>query len=69
MVVNINREQLLPALIIVSGAVERKQTLPILGNFLIKVKSNRMQVIATDLEVEIQVSPILEDADEDMQFT
>ncbi|MEE9355391.1 MAG: DNA polymerase III subunit beta [Methylococcaceae bacterium] len=50
----IDRESLLNPLIHVSGVVERRQTLPILGNVLIVAKDNTIEITATDLEVEIK---------------
>ena len=49
----ISREELLPALQIVNGVVERRQTLPILSNLLLNVSSDAMRLTATDMEVEI----------------
>lgn len=49
----IQREVLLRPLQIVCGAVERRQTLPILSHLLFVVDQNRLTMTATDLEVEI----------------
>jgi len=49
----IKREALLPALQIVNGVVERRQTLPILSNFLLSVKQNSLSLAGTDMEVEL----------------
>jgi len=51
--IEIPRSELLPALGIVSGVVERRQTLPILGNLLLSVSDGRLLVRGTDLELEI----------------
>jgi len=64
MLIRVSREQLLPAVAIISGVVERKQTLPILGNFLIKVLDKRMLLIATDLEVEIRTVSVVEECND-----
>ncbi|MBK1645022.1 DNA polymerase III subunit beta [Thiocapsa imhoffii] len=48
----VNRESLLPVLGKVVGVVERRQTLPILGNLLVSAKGDRVDLCATDLEVE-----------------
>lgn len=49
----INREILLGPLQHVIGAVERKQTLPILGNVLIECRNGVTTLTATDLEIEL----------------
>ena len=49
----INRETLLAPLQHVIGAVERKQTSPILGNVLIQVSDGSMTLTATDMEIEL----------------
>ncbi|GMQ83622.1 MAG: DNA polymerase III subunit beta [Gammaproteobacteria bacterium] len=50
----IDRESLLKPLQQVIGVVERRQTLPVLGNVLIVADDKGLQITATDLEVEIQ---------------
>jgi DNA polymerase III subunit beta len=50
----VNREALLPALSKVVGVVERRQTLPILGNLLVAARGDRMEICGTDLEVEVR---------------
>jgi DNA polymerase-3 subunit beta len=50
---SVSREELLKPLQLVSGVVERRQTLPILGNVLIVLEGNKLSLTATDLEVEI----------------
>lgn len=49
----INTEQILTPLQHVIGAVERKQTLPILGNVLIQSESGKVSLTASDLEIEL----------------
>ena len=51
----IKREVILKLLQIVSGVVERRQTLPILSNVLMDVSPRGLTITATDLEVEIVV--------------
>ncbi len=53
MKVTIQRTALLKPLQMISGVVERRQTLPILANVLVTVKDNRLSLTATDLEVEV----------------
>ena len=54
MKLTIQREVLLKPLQQVAGVVERRHTLPILGNVLINASSNGVTLTATDLEVELQ---------------
>ncbi len=50
---SLNRESLLKPLLLVSGAVERKSTSPILGNILLDVSGQSLTLVATDLELEM----------------
>ncbi|MDX1378746.1 MAG: DNA polymerase III subunit beta, partial [Anaerolineales bacterium] len=49
----IQREVFLQPLTQVIGVVERKQTLPVLANFLISARGNEVTVTGTDMEVEL----------------
>ena len=53
MELKIERELLLKPLQQVIGVVERRQTLPILGNVLLKTSDNELSITATDLEIEM----------------
>lgn len=53
MKLTLTRETLLKPLQIVSGVVERRQTLPILSNVFISVSTNVLKLMTTDLEVEL----------------
>jgi len=64
----INREKLLDPLQQIIGAVERRQTLPILGNVLIKSGEKGLALTTTDLEIEM-VSIVETDSVEDFQTT
>ena len=64
----IKREDLLGPLQQVIGAVERRQTLPILGNVLLKSTGGDITVTATDLEIEM-VSNVAAEGSEDFQTT
>jgi DNA polymerase III subunit beta len=57
---SISRESFLQPLQLVSGAVERRHTLPILSNVLIKVSENSLWLTGTDLEVELISNVTLE---------
>lgn len=66
----ISRENLLQPLQLVSGAVERRHTLPILSNVLIKVSEGALWLTGTDLEVELISSVSLDGTDhEDGEIT
>ena len=54
MKLTIQREILLKPLQQVTGVVERRQTLPILGNVLFSAGKRNLKLTATDLEVELQ---------------
>ena len=64
----INRESILSPLQQIIGAVERRQTLPILGNVLLKSMSGKLSLTATDLEIEM-VSNVDTISSEDFQTT
>lgn len=49
------REQLLKPLQHVIGAVERRQTLPILTNVLVSARERELTLTTTDLEMELSV--------------
>ncbi len=50
---SINRDTLLGPLTAVQGVIERRMTLPVLANVLVKLDSGRLTVTATDLEIEL----------------
>lgn len=50
---SIQREVFLQPLSQVIGVVERRQTLPVLANFLLVAKDGRLSVTGTDMEVEL----------------
>lgn len=64
MKLTIDRDDLLKPLQQVSGVVERRQTLPVLSNLLMTVENNKLSMIGTDLEVEMQTHAPLVDAEE-----
>jgi len=66
--ITIKREKLLTPLQQIIGAVERKQTLPILGNVLFKSRSGTVSLTATDLEIEM-VSVVDTASENDFQTT
>jgi DNA polymerase-3 subunit beta len=56
MKITINRDSLLKPLQVVSGVVEKRQTLPILSNVLLVVDGQKLTLTGTDLEVELMAS-------------
>lgn len=50
---SIQREALLVPITQAVGVVERRQTLPVLGNFLLEVDGERLRVTGSDMEVEM----------------
>jgi len=54
--VKASRDALLKPLQVVSGIVERRQTLPILANVLVRKDDDQVSFTATDLEIQIQTS-------------
>jgi DNA polymerase-3 subunit beta len=51
--ITVKREDLLKPLGIVAGVVERRQTLPILSNIMLRYNGKELALTGTDLEVEI----------------
>lgn len=54
--IKIKRDALLKPLSSVSGIVEKRHTLPILSNLLLKTTDNTLNLTATDLEMQISLS-------------
>jgi DNA polymerase-3 subunit beta len=55
MKIELQRDELLPPLTLVTGVVERRQTLPILANVLLEAENDTLRMVGTDLEVEILI--------------
>lgn len=53
MKIQVGRNELLSALQAVVGVVERRQTLPVLANFLLEAREDELVVTGTDLEMEL----------------
>lgn len=66
---SVNKNVFLPAVQSVIGAIERRQTLPILSNLLIQVKNNQATITATDLEIELKNTIDLDNDYGDFDFT
>ncbi|NKF21151.1 DNA polymerase III subunit beta [Solimonas sp. C16B3] len=54
MKLQVGRNELLSALSAVIGVVERRQTLPVLSNFLLDLRDDELVVTGTDLEIELE---------------
>lgn len=66
----INRDALLKPLQAASGIVEKRHTLPILSNVLIRRKQRNLTLIATDLEIQVSTAcEDLEGGGEEVAFT
>ncbi|WP_088329284.1 DNA polymerase III subunit beta [Lacimicrobium sp. SS2-24] len=65
----ISRENFLLPLQLVAGAVERRHTLPILSNVLIKVSEGTLWLTGTDLEVELISNVVLSGSQEEGEVT
>ena len=65
----INRDSLVGPLQLVCGAVERRQTLPVLSNVLLVLEGTTLSLTATDLEVELIANVELAEAGEDGEIT
>jgi len=63
MKLTILRETLLKPLQAVSGVVERRQTLPILANILLRAENKQLTLTGTDLEVELIAKATLDSDD------
>ena len=59
---SLQRETLLKPLTQVVNVVERRQTLPVLGNLLVQVKGSQLSLTGTDLEVEMVARTPVDDA-------
>ncbi len=68
MKIKLHRDHLLKPLAQVGGVVERRQTLPILSNVLIKIENKELVITATDLEVELKARTEIK-SDVELEFT
>ena len=69
MQITISRDQFLKPLMQVSGAIERKHTLPILSNVLLEVKQGKLFFTGTDLEIELIAAVDISSDVSDCQLT
>ncbi len=66
--INISKKRFFPVLSRVSSVVERRQTLPILGNLYFSLAEGKLNLVGTDLEMEISET-IDEVQGDDCKFT
>lgn len=64
MKITLTRENLLKVLQTVGGVVEKRQTMPVLGNILFEVFENTLTVTASDLEIETKAQTELESSEQ-----
>lgn len=62
MKITIDRETLLAPLLTVRGVIEQRQTLPVLANTLVTVRSGELAFTATDSEVELEARVAVENS-------
>ncbi len=60
----VQQDEFIKALSLVTASVERRGTLPILGNLMLKLDGDKLHITGTDLEVETTVSLKVEVIDE-----
>jgi DNA polymerase-3 subunit beta len=60
---SLQREAFLKPLTQVVNVVERRQTLPVLANFLVQVQNGQLSLTGTDLEVEMIAHTAVDDSD------
>ncbi len=65
----ISRDSLIAPLQLVSNAVERRQTLPVLSNILVVLEGQELSLTATDLEVELVAKLSIPEPGEPGQIT
>lgn len=66
---SIKREALIKPLQQVCSVIERRQTLPILSNLLLRASKEQSSITGTDLELEVVCPLSFEDMDEDSEVT
>ena len=64
-----NRDALLKPITTVAGIVERRHTLPILANILLRKRGKKVSFIATDLEVQITATAAFGIGEDDVDLT
>ena len=52
---NLEKKDIDSALLSLSAVADKKQTLPVLSNILIKAHENGLNMLSTDLEIELEM--------------
>ena len=68
MKLRVQRDSLLKPLLQTVGAIERRQTLPVLAHFLLSARDGMLSITATDLEIEL-FAKIVVDIDTEGEVT
>ncbi|MGH1361295.1 MAG: DNA polymerase III subunit beta [Burkholderiaceae bacterium] len=68
-IVKATREAILKPLQTVAGIVERRHTLPILANVLLRKKGSQVSMVATDVEIQIETSAQIGAGSDDVEIT
>src|SRR5258706_16200284 len=68
-ILDIDKDVLLKPLQAVSGIVERRHTLPILSNVMLETRGTDLNLVATDLEIQISTSAKVDKAGADHALT
>lgn len=67
---SIERDQLLAAMQLVAGVLEKRQTLPILSHVLLQLEGDQLSLVATDLELELVArAPLSAPVDKKVEIT
>ncbi|MBP9742246.1 MAG: DNA polymerase III subunit beta [Burkholderiales bacterium] len=69
MLLIINRDVLLKPLLLTTGFVEKKQTMPILSNVYIKKFGNQITIISNDMEIQVSITIEHDMSGEDFTIT
>ena len=52
---NLEKKDIDSALLSLSAVADKKRTLPVLSNILIKAYESRLKMLSTDLEIELEI--------------
>lgn len=69
LLLNIKRNHLLHLVQTITGIVEKRHTQPILSNLLLDIQSNKLSILASDQEIQIQIQHQLTDSFGDFSIT
>jgi len=69
LMIKANRDAILRPLQTVAGIVERRHTLPILANVLVRKQGDQVSFLATDIEIQIRTAAALGAGNEDAAIT